>query len=120
MEKRLYDQAIAAFHQAIASGGVQLQRAELGHAYGVSGQRDKALKILSELKDLAKRRYVSPYDMAILHIGLGETDQAFDWLEKSCAERERWMVYLKVAPALDPLRSDPRFADLVRQVGLWQ
>jgi hypothetical protein len=58
--------------------------------------------------------------MAILHIGLGDKDQAFAWLEKSYTERERWMVTLKVAPALDPLRFDPRFADLVRRVGLWQ
>lgn len=120
VEKRLNTQAIAAFQEAIASGGVQLQKAELGHAYGISGQRNEALKIRSELRDLAKRRYVSPYDMALLHVGLGENDQAFDWLEKSYAERERWMVTLKVAPALDPLRSDPRFAELAQRVGLWR
>jgi TolB-like protein/Flp pilus assembly protein TadD len=120
VEKGLYEQAIAAFHQAIASGGIQLQKAELGHAYALSGQRHEALKIRSELTDLAERQYVSPYDMALLHVGLGENDQAFDWLEKSFAERERWMVTLKVAPALDPLRTDARFADLIRRVGLWQ
>jgi TolB-like protein/Flp pilus assembly protein TadD len=120
VEERRYDQAIAAFHQAIASGGVQLLKAELGHAYAVSGRTREARRMLGELRQLASKRYVSPYDMAILHVGLGEKDQAFDWLEKSYAERERWMVTLKVAPALDPLRSDPRFADLVRRVGLWQ
>jgi TolB-like protein/Tfp pilus assembly protein PilF len=120
LETRMYDQAIAAFRKAMAPGGIQLLKAELGHAYAVSGRRDEALKILGELKLLAKRQYVSPYGMAILHVGLGEKDQAFEWLEKSRAERERWMVTLKVAPVLDPLRSDPRFADLVRRVGLWQ
>jgi tetratricopeptide (TPR) repeat protein len=119
VEKGLYDQAIAEFHQAMAPGGIQLLRAELGHAYAVSGRRGEALKILQELKDLAKRRHVSPYDMAVMHVGLGETDQAFDWLEESYAQRERWMLQLKVAPFLDPLRSDPRFADLVRRVGVW-
>ena len=119
VEKGLYGQAIAAFEQAMASGGVQLLRAELGRAYAMAGRRDEALKILDELKELANRRYVSPCDMAVLHNGLGETDQAFDWLEKSYAERERCMVSLKVNPALDFLRSDPRFADLVQRVGLW-
>jgi TolB-like protein/Flp pilus assembly protein TadD len=119
-EKGLYDQAIPAFHDAIGLGGSQILKAELGHAYAVSGQRGEARKILEELKDLARRRHVSPYDMAILHLGLGETDQAFDWLEKSYAQRERWMLQLEVAPFLDPLRSDARFADLVRRVGVWQ
>ena len=120
VEEGRYDEATAAFRQAIASGGVQLLNAELGRAYAMSGRRDEALRILGELKVLAKRQYVSPYDMAILHVGLGDRDQAFAWLEKSHAERERWMVTLKVAPALDPLRADPRFGDLVRRVGLWQ
>jgi tetratricopeptide (TPR) repeat protein len=120
VEKGLYDQAIPAFHDAIGLGGSQILKAELGHAYAVSGQRGEARKILEELKDLAKRRHVSPYDMAILHLGLGETDEAFDWLEKSYAQRERWMLQLEVAPFLDPLRSDARFADLVRRVGVWQ
>lgn len=120
VELGLYDQAIAEFRNAIASGGSQILKAELGHAYAVSGQRGEALKILEELKDLSTRRYVSPYDMAIVHIGLGQKDQAFVWLEKSYAERERWMLQLKVAPFLDPLRSDARFADLVRRVGVWK
>lgn len=119
VEKRLYEEAITAYRQAIAAGGVQLLTAELGHAYAISGRRTEALKIRDELRDVATKRYVSPYDMAILHVGLGEYDQAFTWLEKSYAERERWMVTLKVAPALDPLRSDRRFADLMRRVGLW-
>jgi tetratricopeptide (TPR) repeat protein len=120
VEKRLYHQAIDAYHEATVTGGVQLLKAELGHAYAMSGQRGEALKIRDGLLELARQRYVSPYDMAILHIGLGDKDQAFAWLEKSYVERERWMVTLKVAPALDPLRFDPRFADLVRRVGLWQ
>jgi TolB-like protein len=120
VEKRLYKQAIIAYQQAIAAGGIQLLKAELGHAYAMAGQRGEALEIRKELEDLAQRRYVSPFDMAILNIGLGDKNQALAWLEKSYTERERWMVQLKVAPVLDPLRSDPRFDDLVRRVGLWQ
>jgi tetratricopeptide (TPR) repeat protein len=119
LETGLYDQAIAEFRHAMEPGGIQLLTAELGHAYAVAGRRDDALRIRRELDELSKRRHVSPFDMAILSIGLGETDQAFDWLEQSFAQRERWMLQLKVAPVLDPLRSDPRFADLVSRVGVW-
>lgn len=120
VEKGLYDQAIAEFHTAIGLGGSQILKAEIGHAYAVSGRRSEALKILAELEALAQRKHVSPYDMAILHLGLGETERAFFWLEKSFAQRERWMLQLEVAPFLDPLRADPRFAGLVGRVGVWQ
>jgi TolB-like protein/Flp pilus assembly protein TadD len=119
VEKGQYPEAIAEFHQAIASGGTRLLKAELGHAYARSGQRDEARRILHELTQQSQQRHVSPYDMAILHVGLEETEKAFAWLEKSRAQRERWMLQLKVAPFLDPLRSDPRFADLMRRVGVW-
>jgi hypothetical protein len=69
---------------------------------------------------LEARREVSPFDLAVLHTGLGDATQALSWLERSYVERERWMVTLKVAPALDPLRGDPRFVDLLRRVGMWQ
>lgn len=120
VEQKLHDQAIAEFQTAIASGGSQNLKAELGHVYAVAGRRREAMKILAELKELSTHKYVSPYDLAIIHIGLGEKDQAFVSLEKSYAERERWMVQLEVAPFLDPLRSDPRFADLVKRVGVWE
>jgi serine/threonine protein kinase/tetratricopeptide (TPR) repeat protein len=120
VQKGLYDQAIAAFRTGIASGGVQLLNAELGHVYAVSGQRAEAMKMLSELKDLSRHKYVAAFDIAVIHVGLGETDQAFQWLERSYAARERFLVNLMVEPVLDPLRSDPRFAELVRRVGLWR
>ncbi|MBI3657434.1 MAG: hypothetical protein HY232_13545 [Acidobacteria bacterium] len=74
VEKRLYDQAIAAFHQAIALGGSPLLKAELGHAYAISGQRDEAMKILHELVDLSMRGYVASFHRAIVHVGLCERD----------------------------------------------
>ncbi len=120
LEKGLYDQAIAAFRRAIASRGIPLLKAELGHAYAVSGQRSDARKVLSELKDPSNRKYVASFDMAVVHAGLGEMDQAFELLQRSYAERERWLVTLKVEPVFDPLRSDPRFADLIHRFGLWQ
>jgi hypothetical protein len=75
------------------------------------------MKTLEELKDLSKRRYVAPADMAKIYAALGEKDQAFEWLQKAYEVRSAWLVWLKVEPLWDSLRSDPRFADLLRRVG---
>ena len=76
------------------------------------------MKILDQLKELSRQRYISPYDMAIIYTGLGEREQAFAWLDKAYADRFWPLPFLKVDPRFDSLRSDPRFADLVRRVGL--
>src|SRR5262249_20107585 len=91
----------------------------LGHGYAVAGQRSQALELLEELVDLSKQRYISPYLIAIIYTGLGEKNSAFEWLEKTYEERSNMLVLLKVDPIFDRLRADPRFADLVRRVGLW-
>ncbi len=62
--------------------------------------------------------YVPPYDMAIAHLGLGDSDSALAFLDEAYKECSSWMAYLNVEPRLDPLRGDPRFADLLRRVGL--
>ncbi|GAC1396043.1 MAG: hypothetical protein NVSMB56_10510 [Pyrinomonadaceae bacterium] len=92
----------------------------LGHSYAASGKRSDALKILNELKEMSKHSYVSPYDLAILYIGLGDKDQAIEQLNKAYEERAGWIIYLRVEPLFDPLRSDPRFSDLVRRIGFPQ
>jgi TolB-like protein/Tfp pilus assembly protein PilF len=92
--------------------------ADLGHAYAVSGNRKEAQKVMDELEELSKQRYVSSYHIALIYTGLGEKDRAFEWLEKAYEERSDLLVYLKVEPRLDSLRSDPRFADLLRRMGL--
>ena len=74
--------------------------------------------MLGELKYLSNRKYVSAYDIALIHLGLGEKDQAFAWLERAYEERCPTLEFLKVEPSLDPLRSDPRFADLLRRMNL--
>lgn len=76
------------------------------------------MNILTELHKLAERSYVSASEIATIYAGLGERDQALAWLEKAAEERAFHLVYLKVRPEFAPLRSDPRFADLVRRVGL--
>jgi TolB-like protein/cytochrome c-type biogenesis protein CcmH/NrfG len=112
-------EAITEFQTAIKlSGGNARLVAELGYAYAVSQDRARARGVLSDLKNLSKEKYVPPYSIAIIYAGLGERDQAFQWLEKSYEERSGRMVELGVDPMLDSLRSDPRFQDLLRRVGL--
>ena len=72
----------------------------------------------AELQELASRGYVSPYYAALIHIGLGEADEAFAWLEKALADHASMLVELKSEPKLDLIRSDPRFARLLERVGL--
>jgi tetratricopeptide (TPR) repeat protein len=90
----------------------------LGLAYGLAGRTADALKILNELLELNKTRYVTPAALVNVYIGLEDKEQAFVWLEKAYQERSNYLAYLKVFPILDPLRSDPRYADLIRRVGL--
>ena len=92
----------------------------LGHLYAVSGKRAEALRTLEELREISKQRYVSAYSFAIVYAGLGDKDQAFQWLEKSLQDREPRINRIKVDTLIDNLHSDPRFAELVRRLGLPQ
>jgi eukaryotic-like serine/threonine-protein kinase len=118
-QKGLYPEAIAAYQQALAlSKRHPRVLASLGHAYAMTGRRNDALKVLDELMQMQKRRYVQPFSIALLYTGLGEKDQAFIWLEKSYAERDYRLSWLKVDPQLDSLRTDPRFRELLGRIGL--
>ena len=90
----------------------------LGHAYGVAGRRAEALQVLSDLTERSKHEYILPYAMAIVHAGLGQPDRAIDWLEESYRKRDEQLVMLGVDPAVDTLRSNPRFRDLLTRIGL--
>jgi len=74
--------------------------------------------VIADLEELSKRRYVPPYNIALIYTGLGENDRAFEWLQKAYEERSSRLVWLKVVPEVDSLRADPRFQDLLRRVGL--
>jgi TolB-like protein/Flp pilus assembly protein TadD len=117
-QKSMYDHAIAAFQEAIKNSDFPLYVAAAGHAYAVAGRRAKALSVLAELEKLSGRRYVSAYDIATIHVGLGDTASAMQWLERAYQERSDGLVYLRVDPRWDGMRSNPRFAQLVRRVGL--
>lgn len=114
-----FDEAVAAAEKAVElSDRVPGALGILGLAYGLAGRKADATKILNELLKLNESRYVTPAALVNVYLGLGDKDQTFFWLEKAYQERSNYVAYLKVFPLLDPLRSDPRFADLIRRVGL--
>ena len=110
--------AIAALEKAASlSGRNSFYLAFLGHTYAVSGQGSKAQKILTELKERSKQRYVPPYDMALIYAGLGEKEQALAWLEKAYEDRSCSLITIGAWKQFDSLRSETRFRDLVRRIG---
>lgn len=92
--------------------------AEVGCYYGIAGRRAEALKILNEFKEKSKKEYIRSYLIAIIYAGLGEQDQAIEWLEKAYDEHDHSMVWLKVGPQFDSLREDPRFQALLKKMKL--
>ncbi len=100
------------------SGDNPLVLGMLGYGYGVAGMDDRARQVLSRLGTLAAEKYVAPISVALTHIGLGEHDAAFEWLEKAAAAHDALLCYLDVMPCYDPLRHDSRFPALRRQIGL--
>ncbi len=116
--KGMHKEAIAEIQNAVnLSGGSLVWVAALGRAYALAGRRDEAIKILNELKARSKREFVPPAGFVGIYAALGDKDQAFAWLEKAYQERSDIIPALKL-PVFDPLRSDPRFQDLLRRVRL--
>jgi len=115
-----FQDAIAEYQKARQLNDDPWVLALLGHVSAVTGRRDEALKILDQLKRISKQRFVYAYGFAVVYAGLGEKDQAFQWLGKSYQDREPRITRIKVDPLMDSLRSDPRFADLERRIGLPQ
>jgi len=121
-EKKMYREAIAELEKAVnlSNRTDEGAMASLGMVLGDSGRKQEARKLLEELEERSKRRYISPYLVALIQVGLGERDQAIASLEQGYTDRDQWMMFLKVDPHMDDLRSDPRFQDLLRRVGLPQ
>jgi len=117
--KSLFDQAIA---EATAARRLEPDDPNpimlYGYACAQAGRRPEALQALEALHAMSEKRFVSAFLVAGVYVGLGEKDNAFQSLEKAYEERSGRLVYLGVAPAFDPLRSDPRFQDLVRRIRL--
>ena len=114
VQKHSYNEAIAEFQKAIElSGGSAPCSSNLAYAYAVSNKRNEAVKILNDLKNRPTR---NASEIAMMYVGLGEKDQAMKWLEK--AYEEHFNPSILVRPAFDPVRSDPRFQNLVHRIGL--
>jgi tetratricopeptide (TPR) repeat protein len=118
-QKSMYEEAIREFKRVQTISRDDLAAVtSLGHTYAMSGKKVQAQGVIDRLKELSEQQHVPPYDIALIYAGLGEKDQAFEWLQKACEERSSWMIWIKVDPRLDNLRTDPRFKDLTQRVGL--
>jgi tetratricopeptide (TPR) repeat protein len=115
-EKGLYAKSISEFRK---SGDSPHVMGHLGNAYARAGQIDAANKAITQLEEhLRKEGGVGMYEIALVYAGLDKKNEAFRWLEESYKTHNEGLTNLKIDPCLDPLRSDPRFNDLMRRVGL--
>lgn len=114
-----YDEGIAELLKAIelSGGGVGMDGL-LGHAYARAGDKEAALKMSAELTQQPAGKYVSPYNLALIHAGLGEADTTLGLLNEACEHRSLFLAWLNVEPMFDSVRADPRFAELVKKIGL--
>jgi TolB-like protein/DNA-binding winged helix-turn-helix (wHTH) protein/tetratricopeptide (TPR) repeat protein len=117
VQKHMYQEAIAELQRAVElSEGSTAFAANLAYAYALSGKRNEAIKILNDLKNRSQNGFSNAPEIALVYVGLDQKDQATSWLEK--AFEERFSPWVLMRPAFDPLRSDPRFQDLLRRIGL--
>jgi TolB-like protein len=111
--------AIAHLKQArTETGEMPLMDAALGLAYAVSGKKTETIKLAEAFKAAAKKRYIPPTYFGMLFAGLGDKDKAMMWLQKAYDDRADGLTWLNVEPMLDDVRSDPRFQELIRRIGL--
>jgi tetratricopeptide (TPR) repeat protein len=114
-EKGLYQQSVRAFMNV---GDHPHALGHMGNAYARWGRSAEARALIPRLQEHIRQNGIGTYEVALVYAGLGEKDSAFEWLEKAYAVRDKGLTFLKVDPCLDPLRSDPRFQDLLRRVRL--
>jgi tetratricopeptide (TPR) repeat protein len=118
-EKGLFDEAEAAFRKALHLSEKDSETmSAMAYVYSSCGRTGEAQQVLEQLNELASEDYVSPYSLARVHIGLGQIDEAFAQLDKTYQERHGILSYVKVEPMFDRIRSDERYSDLLRRLGL--
>lgn len=115
--KGRFEEAIAASRKAVAlSSRNPMALWSLGYALAVAGREDEAREVVQELIEVGRKRFVSPYFIACIYAGLNELDEVFKWLERAYEDRDWWLLWMRVQPNLDNLRSDPRFHNLLGRV----
>ena len=112
-QKGMYQEALSALQTASGGG----PSSSVAHALALSGRREAAQDILDKMYQTAAKRYVSPYDIAVIHTGLGNNDRAMEWLNKAFEEHSGFLVYVYLDPRLKSLHRDARFQDLLRRMG---
>jgi serine/threonine protein kinase/tetratricopeptide (TPR) repeat protein len=118
LKQRRYAEAIAEFQQNVTNDRSAYSLSYLGHAYAMAGRRDEAVAVLKELEGMYNKRESLAQYQAAVYAGLGDKDQAFAWLENGFQARNATLDFLVTELTFDPLRSDPRYADLLRRMGL--
>jgi len=120
LQKAMYNEGIAEFEkESMISPGGTAGLTDLGRAYALAGRKADAEKVLDRIIPLTKQKYIAPKNVAAIYAALGEKDLAFEWLERAYQERSLGFgLGIKSFPGFDPLRSDPRFADLLRRMNL--
>ena len=118
VQKQMFPEAIRELEKAVDfSGGSPVYLASLAHAYGMTGRRRDTVRVIDQLKNLAGRRYVASFDMALAWLGLGDHERTLASLETSVEDRSPRLLFLSVEPRFDALRFNARFQALVRRVG---
>jgi TolB-like protein/DNA-binding winged helix-turn-helix (wHTH) protein len=120
-QKKMYPEAIASLEKGLGrTGRYTADLGTLALVYGLAGRKSETKKIIGELKERSRHHYVFPSVFAYAYLGLGDKDQALTYLEQAYEEQDPALFYLKVGPFLDPLRSEPRFQELLRRVNFPQ
>lgn len=111
-QQHRYREALDTFSRALEVERVPILTAMLAHAHALAGDREQALALLNDHTATARERYISPYDIAVIHAGLGNKGEAIAHLQAAIIDRSPWMVFLRVDPRLDGLRDEPAFAEI--------
>jgi hypothetical protein len=101
----------------VLSGNATYSLTGLAHTYALAGRHEESRRMLAELETPGGGRYVSPYSLAAVYVALGEFDRAFQLLDRAVQAHDRALIWLKVAPRFNRVRSDPRFGALLKIVG---
>jgi tetratricopeptide (TPR) repeat protein len=115
------EKAAANFQMAVeVSNGNPIYKAALSHAFALSGNNIGATHLLEELKSLSHQQFVSPYNLAVIHAGLGQPDEVYHWLQKAVEIMSVWIIHLHFTtdPRFNAFKNDHRYGEILRKVGL--